>query len=96
MHGELATRINMAVLDFRGRRHNEARQHLEETLERARALRHVEYEARCLAWLGIVDREVGKHASARTRWTAALALYRGLRMPREEKELEEQLASLPP
>ncbi|AUX33550.1 uncharacterized protein SOCE836_057100 [Sorangium cellulosum] len=96
VQGELATRINMAVLDFRGRRHNEARQHLEETLERARALRHVEYEARCLDWLGIVDREVGKHASARTRWTAAIALYRGLRMPREVKELEEQLASLPP
>ncbi|WP_437933000.1 tetratricopeptide repeat protein [Sorangium sp. So ce341] len=96
VQGELATRINMAALDFRGRRHNEARQHLEETLERARALRHVEYEARCLDWLGIVDREVGKHASARTRWTAALALYRGLRMPRKVKELEEQLASLPP
>ncbi|WP_437494639.1 tetratricopeptide repeat protein [Sorangium sp. So ce1014] len=96
MAGELATQINMAVLDFRSGRRNEARRHLEETLERARALRHAEYEVRCLDWLGIFDRDEGKHASARARWTAALALYRGLRMPREVKELEEQLASLPP
>ncbi|WP_207217494.1 MULTISPECIES: lipopolysaccharide assembly protein LapB [Sorangium] len=96
VQGELATRINMAVLDFRAGQRDEARQRLEETLERARVRRYAEYEAQCLSWLGIFDRVEGKHASARARLTAAIALYRVLQMSREEKELEEQLASLPP
>ncbi|WP_437494633.1 tetratricopeptide repeat protein [Sorangium sp. So ce1014] len=96
VQGELATRIDMAVLDFRGGRRDEARRHLEETLERARVRRYAEYEAQCLSWLGIFDRVEGKHTSARARLTAAIALYRVLQMSREVKELEEQLASLPP
>jgi hypothetical protein len=87
--------IYIAVLDGRQGKRTEARRTLETALARARALTHVEYEARALAQLGSLELKEGNTAAARERLSAAITLYTRLKMPAEMAEVQALLANLP-
>jgi tetratricopeptide (TPR) repeat protein len=93
--GELATMINLAVLDRDQGKRTEARQTLKEALARARVLTHVEYEARALRYLGELEMEEGNTAAAREHLAAALTLYTQLKMPANVAEIQALLNEVP-